>query len=60
MTTNWLLLGVVATEDLALEQLDVKMTFRYGDLEEDIYMSQPTSFMLMGKEHHLLCWPCED
>ena len=55
MTTNWLLLGVVATEDLALEQLDVKMTFRYGDLEEDIYMSQPTSFMLMGKEHHLLC-----
>ena len=44
MATLWVLLGVVPTEDLELEQLDVKTAFRHGDLDEDIYMSQPTGF----------------
>ena len=33
-----LALGMVAVENLHLEQLDVKTTFFHGDLEEDIYM----------------------
>ena len=55
MNTLRMLVGFVATEDLELEQLDVKTTFLYGDLEEDIYMSQPASFMVMGEESHLVC-----
>ena len=32
------ILSLAAVEDLHLEQLDVKITFLHGDLEEDIYM----------------------
>ena len=39
MSTIRLVLGMVAVENLHLEQLDMKTTFLYGDLEEDIYMS---------------------
>ena len=46
--TLQLLLGVVATEDLKLEQMD-------GDLKEEIYMSQPAGFTTTGEESHLVC-----
>ena len=38
MSTIRLVLGMVATKNLHLEQLNVKTTFLHGDLEEDIYM----------------------
>ena len=38
MSTIRLVLGMVAAENLHLEQLNVKTVFLYGDLEEDIYM----------------------
>ena len=53
MTTLRLLLSVVATEDIELEQLDVKMTFLHGDLEEDIHMSQLAGFTTTGDEGHI-------
>ena len=40
MSTIRLVLGMVAAENLHLEQLDVKTAFLNGDLEEDIYMIQ--------------------
>ena len=49
-----LLLSLVATNDLELEQLDVKMTFLHGDLEKKVYMHQPQGFIDKGKEH-LVC-----
>ena len=55
MTIVRLVLGVVVTEDLELEQLDVKTTFLRGDSEEDIYISQPTRLTTMGEEARLLC-----
>ena len=41
---------MVATEILHLEQLNVKTAFFHGDLEEDIYMSQPEGFIVQGQE----------
>ena len=38
MTTLRFMLGVVATDNLELIQLDVKTTFLHGDLKEEIYI----------------------
>ncbi|GJT23082.1 retrovirus-related pol polyprotein from transposon TNT 1-94 [Tanacetum coccineum] len=55
MTTIKLVMSIVASEDLHLEQLDVKTAFLHGDLDEDIYMTQPEGFNLVGKEENLMC-----
>ncbi|CAJ2645710.1 unnamed protein product [Trifolium pratense] len=44
-------LSIVASEDLYLEQLDVKTAFLHGDLVEEIYMHQPEGFLEEGKEN---------
>ncbi|KAG8501668.1 hypothetical protein CXB51_004714 [Gossypium anomalum] len=47
------LLGIMAMNDLELEQLDVKTTFLHGKLEEDIYMQQPEGFTVSEKEDYV-------
>ncbi|KAG8478742.1 hypothetical protein CXB51_028655 [Gossypium anomalum] len=47
------LLGIVAMQDLELEQLDVKITFFHRELEEDIYMQQPEGFTVLEKEDYV-------
>ena len=58
MSTIRLVLGMVAVENLHLEQLDVKTAFLHaflhGDLEEDFYMIQPEWFIVQGQEN-LVC-----
>ena len=54
MSTIRLVLGMVAAENLHLEQLDVKTTFLHGDLEEDLYMIQPEGFIIQEQEN-LVC-----
>ena len=49
MSTIRLVLGMVAIENLHLEQLDLKMTFLHGNLEEDLYMIQPEGFTVQDK-----------
>jgi hypothetical protein len=44
------ILALVAHYDLELHQMDVKMTFLNGHLEENVYMSQPKGFVIEGKE----------
>ena len=51
MSTIRLVLGMVAIENLHLEQLDLKMTFLHGNLEEDFYMIQPEGFTVQGQEN---------
>ena len=47
------LLAMVALFDLELKQLDVKITFLHGELEEQIYMHQPKGFIISRKEYHV-------
>ena len=37
--------------DLELHQMDVKTAFLNGELNENIYMEQPTCFFIQGQEH---------
>ena len=54
ISTIRLVLGMVAAENLHLEQLDVKTIFLHGNLEEDIYIIQPERFIVQRKEN-LVC-----
>ena len=51
LTTIRLVMGIIATEDLHFEQLDVKTAFLHEDLKKDIYMKQPMGFSEKGKEN---------
>nr|GFA06721.1 zinc finger, CCHC-type [Tanacetum cinerariifolium] len=50
ITTIRLLLALVAIHNLVIYQMDVKITFLNGDLEE-VYMKQPEGFVMPGNEH---------
>jgi hypothetical protein len=56
MSSIRVVLGIAATMDLEIEQLDVKTSFLHGDLEEEIYMEQPKGFIVEGKEHQVCRW----
>ena len=49
ITSIRIILSLVAIEDLNLEQLNVKMTFLHGNLEEEIYMQQPQGMRSKGR-----------
>ena len=48
------ILAIVAHQNMELEQLDVKMTFLCGDLEEVIYMQQSEGF-IVPSANKLVC-----
>ncbi|GJV39601.1 gag-pol polyprotein, partial [Tanacetum coccineum] len=54
MTTVRVVLAMCDSNDLHLEQLDVKTVFLHGNLEGEIYMLQPEDFEQKGKEN-LVC-----
>ena len=46
ITTIRVLLALAASYGLRVHQMDVKMTFLYGELEEEIYMEQPDGYKI--------------
>lgn len=57
MLSKWVVLGLDASMDLEIEQLDLKTAFLHGDLKEEIYMEQPEEFQFQGKERlNCLLW----
>ena len=53
MSSIRVVLGLAASLDLEVEQMDVKTAFLHGDLEEDIYMEQQEGFKVEGKENYV-------
>ncbi|KAF3676984.1 Retrovirus-related Pol polyprotein from transposon TNT 1-94 [Capsicum annuum] len=48
LTTIRILLSIIASENLHLEQMDVKIAFLHEDLDKEIYMQQPEGFVVPG------------
>ncbi|KAL2252265.1 UNVERIFIED_CONTAM: Retrovirus-related Pol polyprotein from transposon TNT 1-94 [Sesamum indicum] len=51
LTTIRVLIAIASVYNLPIHQMDVKTTFLYGELEEEIYMEQPEGFVAHGNEH---------
>lgn len=47
-------MGLVASLNLELKQLDVKIAFLHDDLDEEIYMVQTENFKVKGKKQ-IIC-----
>lgn len=45
-----LILAVVVDLDLELYQMGIKIPLLIGEMEEEIYMQQPTDFVVLGQE----------
>jgi hypothetical protein len=50
LTTILVLLSLAVSHGLLIHQMDVKTTFLNGELEKEIYMTQPDGFVVKGQE----------
>jgi hypothetical protein len=50
LTTIRVLLSLATSHDLLIHEMDVKTAFLNGELEEEIYMTQPDGFVVEGHE----------
>ncbi|KAG8490590.1 hypothetical protein CXB51_013757 [Gossypium anomalum] len=51
IVTIRLLISLTFIYNLVVHQMDVKTTFLYGELEEEVHMEQPEGFVAPGQEH---------
>ncbi|GJZ63797.1 retrovirus-related pol polyprotein from transposon TNT 1-94, partial [Tanacetum coccineum] len=45
------LIAIAVIHNLIIHQMDVKIVFLNGELDEEIYMQQPEGFVVKGQEH---------
>ena len=45
-----MIIAITILRNLKIHQMDVKMAFLNGDLDEEIYMEQPEGFIAPGQE----------
>ena len=50
ITSIRMLISIAALHNLEIHQMDVKIDFLNGDLNEEIYMDQPEGFISLGQE----------
>ena len=53
MLSIHVVLGLTASLDLEIKQMDVKTVFLHGDLDKEIYMEQPEGFTIKEKEDYV-------
>ena len=51
MITIRVLIALAVSHDLLIHQMDVKIAFLNGELDEEIYMKQPVGFVMHGQEN---------
>ncbi|GJY06806.1 zinc finger, CCHC-type containing protein, partial [Tanacetum coccineum] len=51
ISTIRLLIAIALSHSLIIHQMDVKMTFLNGELDEEVYMNQPQGFIMTGNEN---------
>lgn len=53
MSSIRVIIGLAASLDLEIEQMDIKTAFLHGDMDKEIYMEQPYGFRVKGKEDYV-------
>jgi hypothetical protein len=53
-TSVRLVIALTAHEGWEIHHMDVKSAFMNGDLQEEVYVEQPMSFIVAGKQHKVL------
>jgi len=50
MNSIWILFSIAVNLSWSLFQLDIKNAFLYGDLQEEVYMEQPSGYVAKGNK----------